>query len=126
MLTDEQMKALLVPGFGNMRAPATRNPSVERCSRAWVQFMCKARLEGLPETIAVSQAQNAFRLAMPPLIGSRNVRHFIACTAYGMLLGAIDQKDASRLLYAAQVALASIAVQNQEKKQRSIPDSTGK
>ncbi len=49
-----------------------------------------------------------FRLTMPPLVGYRNIRDFIACTAQGVLLGAIDPKDSTKLLYAAQVATATL------------------
>jgi hypothetical protein len=63
---------------------------------------------------------------MPPLTGSRNVRNFIACTAYGILLGAIDHKEASKLLDAAQVAPAGNAAQKHKKKPCSGPDSAGK
>jgi hypothetical protein len=44
---------------------------------------------------------------MPPLLGAENIREFIACVAHGMLIGAIENKDATRLLYAAQVAFSA-------------------
>jgi hypothetical protein len=53
---------------------------------------------------AEREAARAYRNAMPPLVGSRNIRDFIACTAHGMLIGAIDGDDGSRLLHAARVA----------------------
>ena len=50
-------------------------------------------------------ASEAYRNAMPPLDGHDNIRDFVACVAHGVLIGAIDHKDSSKLLYAAQVAL---------------------
>jgi hypothetical protein len=50
----------------------------------------------------------ALRLAMPPLSGYQNICDFITCAGYGMLLGAIKHKNAGKLLYAAQVALAAV------------------
>ena len=48
---------------------------------------------------------------MPPLIGYQNICDFIACTGYGMLIGAIKDDSGSKLLYAAQVALATVPAQ---------------
>jgi hypothetical protein len=50
------------------------------------------------------EAARAYRNAMPPLVGSRNIRDFIACAAHGMLIGAIDGAEGARFLYAARVA----------------------
>jgi hypothetical protein len=49
-------------------------------------------------------AMTAFREAMPPLTGRRNIRDFVACVGYGMLIGAIHLNEGTKLLYAAQVA----------------------
>ena len=52
---------------------------------------------------------------MPPLADYESIREFIACAAHGILINAIPQQRANQLLYAAQVALASL---NYEPKQR--------
>lgn len=49
-------------------------------------------------------AREAYRGALPPLSGSRNIRDFIACVADGLLAHIFADKESSRLLYAAQVA----------------------
>ena len=46
-------------------------------------------------------------LAEWPLAGRENIQNFIACVAHAMLLGIIEPADATRLLYAAQVALGA-------------------
>jgi hypothetical protein len=50
----------------------------------------------------------AYREAMPLLSSFEGIRDFIACTAYGILMGAIPQEQSGRVLYAAQVALATL------------------
>jgi hypothetical protein len=53
---------------------------------------------------------------MPPLAGYESIRDFIACAAHGILIDAIPQKRANQLLYAAQVALASLRYQPKPQK----------
>jgi hypothetical protein len=53
---------------------------------------------------AFKKAADAYREAMPPLTGSENIRNFIACVGHGMLLHIFNENEASKLLYAAQVA----------------------
>jgi hypothetical protein len=53
----------------------------------------------------------AFRKAIPQLSGQENIRDFIACVAYGMLIKAIPGAEGARLLYAAQVANSTIRSQ---------------
>jgi hypothetical protein len=45
---------------------------------------------------------------MPPLAGHDNICDFIACAAHGILIEAIPMKRANQLLYAAQIALATL------------------
>jgi hypothetical protein len=52
-------------------------------------------------------ASDAYCRAMPPLVGSHNIRDFIACVSHGVLIGVIKAGDSAKLLYAAQVALAA-------------------
>lgn len=60
---------------------------------------------------AAQAAAKAYRRAMPPLEGQQNISNFIACVAHGVLISAIDHRDSSKLLYAAQVALSLLRVQ---------------
>jgi hypothetical protein len=59
-------------------------------------------------------AAKAFRLNLPALDSADAVRDFIACGAQGMLLSAIAGADATRLVYAAQVANTSLRRQNRK------------
>lgn len=49
-------------------------------------------------------AHEAFAKAMPPLRGAGNIRDFIACVAYGMLINYFLESTGAKLLYAAQIA----------------------
>ena len=84
------------------------NPAVVRCCRVW-QLVYDQNLEDTSTTQFEAQlaANTAFRNAMPPLLGSENIRDFIACVATGLLKGDISCKEAPRLLYAAQIAVSA-------------------
>jgi hypothetical protein len=89
--------------------PSFKHPAVAHCTEIW-QKIHNATLKKTREVHTAERcAGTAYRLAMPPLAGYENICDFIACTTYGILLGAISEEDSSRLLYAAQVALATIA-----------------
>jgi hypothetical protein len=68
------------------------------------------RSAGREEYAATKIAGKVFRRALPPLVGHENIRDFIAGVAQSILLGAISTNEASKLLYAAQVALAAVRV----------------
>jgi len=96
-------------------APATPGESsstdlaVARCCKAW-EVTYKARL-GDDEDDDISaqiEADEAYRKAMPLLSSFDNIRDFIACVAHAITIGAIVGEQASRLLYAAQVALSGV------------------
>ena len=106
-----------------MTITACENPAVARCARAWILFYGEARLKGDSEASARSRAAQVYRVSMPPLTGSRNLQDFIACTTYGMLLGALDGKEATRLLYAAQVAHTARRIKSKSKKTVKKPVS---
>ncbi|MGA2674236.1 MAG: hypothetical protein ABSE99_13520 [Terracidiphilus sp.] len=87
------------------------NPAVARCLSAWEPVYRAALAKGRYKVHAADDAAQLYRDAMPPLSGYENIRDFIACTAHGILVGAIDATDASKLLYAAQVALTTLRSQ---------------
>jgi hypothetical protein len=88
--------------------PCLKNPAVALCNEAWLKIH-GATLERTKSLYTAERcAAIAFRLAMPPLSGYKNICDFIACAGYGILLGAIKEKNAGKLLYAAQVALATV------------------
>ena len=84
------------------------NKAIARCYQAWIHELDRHVAEGRTHGYALERANKIFRLMMPPLVGYRDIRDFIACTAHGVLLGAIDPKDSTKLLYAAQVATATL------------------
>jgi hypothetical protein len=84
-----------------------RSSAVTLCEQAWVRAQVKEMAEGA-EVIAASKIANkSYILAMPPLVGLSNIRDFIACVTHGVLFGAIQSNESTKLLYAAQVALAA-------------------
>ncbi len=92
---------------------AESNPAIARCCdayrRAYQAVLDEA--EANPYTVDVEDAhpdgEQAYADALPPLLGVRNIRNFIACVAHGSAKGMLDGADASRLLYAAQVAFST-------------------
>ena len=89
-------------------APAPEPISaIARCSAARNQARSDALARSQSRYTADEAGAKAFRRAMPPLLGADNIRDFIACVAHGMLIGVIENKDATKLLYAAQVAFAA-------------------
>jgi hypothetical protein len=89
------------------QSPALVNDAVARCCAAWEPAFTAERAKGRSPSHAADEAGSAYLNAMPPLCGYENIQDFIACAAHGIILGAIDEKRGSRLLYAAQIALAA-------------------
>ena len=68
----------------------------------------------LSPVFAARQAAPAYCNAMPVLEGYEGIRDFIACTAHGVLIGAITPQRSAQLLYAAQIALNAFQAQPQK------------
>lgn len=83
--------------------------------RVYNAFLAEKGDDEMARVFAADRAAPAYCKAMPPLAGHENICDFIACAAHGILLEAIPEKRANQLLYAAQVALASL---NHEPKPR--------
>ncbi|HUX44245.1 MAG TPA: hypothetical protein VMV57_05800 [Terracidiphilus sp.] len=96
----------------NAPAPAPANPAVAHCLHAFRTVYKTELTRGELDFRALQRAGSAFRNAMPPLDDHHNIRNFIACVAQGILLGAVDVRQSSKLLYAAQVALSAIRAQS--------------
>ena len=88
--------------------PALANSAVARCVADWKDTISSLSDAGVYEHHISRRAAEAFCTAIPPLTDSSSIADFIACVAHGMLIGAIDPKNGSKLLYAAQVASAAI------------------
>ncbi|MDR3797749.1 MAG: hypothetical protein P4K93_06330, partial [Terracidiphilus sp.] len=86
-------------------SPALANPAIFRCAEAWDDAYSEQIEEDESEYSAKKEAGEAYRAALPPLTSRDNCRDFIACVAHGILVGAIPEASAGKLLYAAQVAL---------------------
>jgi hypothetical protein len=84
------------------------NPAIAWCQKAYLEAYQESRSEGKSDYLAECDAADAYRKAMPPLCGAENIRNFIACVARAMLTETMKGADATRLLYAAQVAQAAI------------------
>ena len=87
--------------------PAHANPAVARCLDAFARTYKANIAINQTKAAATDCAAVAYREAMPPLTGPDNIRDFIACVAQGILVGAINSLQSSKLLYAAQVALSA-------------------
>ncbi|MGA3136215.1 MAG: hypothetical protein ABSC88_09505 [Terracidiphilus sp.] len=118
------------PAPASVSAPApgpdpARARALKRCCDAWKRAF-KAHMdnsdgdnEGGDRFLAAQEAGTAYCVAMPPLSGYENIRDFIACTAHGILIGAIPAQKSGQLLYAAQVALGTLHYQPKPPKSAS-------
>jgi hypothetical protein len=79
--------------------------ALDECKAAWEQAHKTATAKGLPATRALRMAQVAYKLALPKLDGLPAIKAHIAAVAQGVALEVFTGRDASQLLYAAQVAL---------------------
>jgi hypothetical protein len=87
------------------------NPAVARCEAEWQRVYHAVLKKKKGNDEAIEEADYAYREAMPALVGYSNICHFIACVVYGMLMRRFDPEEGPKLLYAAQVALSTIAPQ---------------
>jgi hypothetical protein len=88
--------------------PVPENPAIARCYTAWQRVYQAEKAKGEHWIEASRKAGLAYRKAMPSLSGQENIPDFVACVAHGMLIGAIEGKNGTKLLYAAQVALSTL------------------
>lgn len=84
--------------------PMAQDPYVERCMQALYDAEKAACFRGKDRYESKCAGQDAFKRAMPPLNGEENIRGFIACVTQGMILDVVSTDQATKLLYAAQVA----------------------
>jgi outer membrane biosynthesis protein TonB len=85
--------------------PATA--TVQLCCDAFYRVYQAEYAKRDSNHLATEAASQAFRRAMPFLTGPEIVNDFIACVTHGILLGAIESPEASKLLYAAQIVLTA-------------------
>jgi hypothetical protein len=94
------------------------NSAVAVCYCAWIRAREAVEKEGQGEYFQDKAGSRAYRRAMPSLSGAADIRDFIACTAHGILIEAIDPPEGARLLYAAQVARGALEVQPPRQKSK--------
>jgi hypothetical protein len=80
--------------------------AVSQCVAAWDEAHSHAKDKGQTTAAALRAATVAYKLAMPKLDNLPAIRAAIACIAHGISLEVFTGRDASQLLYAAQVALS--------------------
>ncbi len=99
--------------------PRDRTTRVDKalttCRDAWTDAHAEAKAKGLPAAKALRMAQVAYKLAMPKMDSLPTIRAAIAAIAQGIQLEVFDGRDGSQLLYAAQVALATLKPKGQKK-----------
>ena len=110
-LASSPSSTTLAPGPAS--APSNPKAALHRCCAAWQRAFNAYMKDADPKnsmesTWAAKDASVAYRNAMPLLAGYEGARDFVACVAHGILIGAIPENNAGQLLYAAQVALATI------------------
>ncbi len=92
--------------------PTHARPALRRCCaayrRAFNAYMEASDGDSYDKMKAAGEGGLAYRNAMPLLSDYEGIRDFIACTAHGILIGAIPPERSGHLLYAAQVALATL------------------
>jgi hypothetical protein len=84
------------------------NPSVSRCIRAWNRAYHKKLDEDESDNEAEEAGKRHYLRAMPPLAGYENVRDFIACVTYALLIEIIRPFEAEHYFAAANVALGAL------------------
>lgn len=98
--------------------PAMANSAIAFCCDAWLRTYTRVFAKDGSNVAARFRAAESYRKALPPLTGEDGIRDFIACIAQGMLIGAIDDKRGTRLLYAAQVAHTAISQPSKRKPEK--------
>ncbi|HEX4321459.1 MAG TPA: hypothetical protein VHZ52_11185 [Acidobacteriaceae bacterium] len=103
------------PQPANLSVPAAANPAIAHCLQAYTAAFEASMKKADNKYIAGPLAKTAYRSALPPLSGSRNIRDYVACVAHAMALEVIDPPTGARMLYAAQVANAAQSTQRRIK-----------
>jgi hypothetical protein len=111
-MTKRQLLQKIESELENLGIIAQENPAVEKCCRAWKLSVCDSRLRNKPQAELRTRGRRAYRMAMPALAGEANVRDFVACVTFGMLLEVLEPEEVSKLLYAAQVATSACRTKN--------------
>jgi hypothetical protein len=99
----------------NISSKPAEIPAIARCNDAWRRVYVTKLGKRSTKFEASQAAAEAYRQAMPPLVGHGNIRDFIGCVGNAILHHIIIEPEGTRLLYAAQVALSSVRLQPRTK-----------
>ena len=100
-----------------------RNPAIQRCCLAEKRSRreSKSKARDIIETQIC--ADEAYRKALPELVGYENIRDFIACVTYGMANDTITAFRGNKLLAGARLALSALSQEpaGSEKNKKESP-----
>ena len=103
-----------------LKSDPTRTKAIKRCLAAWRRsfnaYMVDSDGDSMDKVFAAHNADKAYCNAMPLLGSYESIRDFIACTAHGILIGAIPPQQSGHILYAAQVALSTLQCEPKPRK----------
>ena len=114
------------PGKDDYR-PALQNPAVAHCHKTWERVYRAVLKENGSVAVARIEAAEAYRAAMPLLIGDENIRDFIGCVTFGITSAILIAESPTKLLYAAQVAfnVGRSRAKKPKNPPKTAPRSTG-
>ena len=102
---------------------APRNAAIFRCCQAEKYSRRESKSKGRNIVETTICADEAYRKALPELVGYENIRDFIACVTYGMANDTITALRGAKLLAGARLALSALrqepAGSEKNKKERS-------
>ena len=96
--------------------PAPTNDAIAHCYEAYDRNYELAEAKRASPYDCNEAGRRAFREALPPLAGRKNIQKFIACVAQGMLMEMIGTREGTKFLYAAQVALSTFKAEKSLRK----------
>lgn len=90
--------------------------AVNKCTRRYLDAYKEAKARG--SVMASYEAGEAYKAAMPIMDSRESTHAYVACVAHGLAAGFISGQDASKMLYAAQVALSATQARQRPEKAR--------
>jgi hypothetical protein len=88
--------------------PTPRNPAIQHCCIAEKRSRRESLSKGLGIVETEVRADEAYRKALPELIGYENIRDFIACVTFGMAHGNVTAFQGTKLLAGARLGLIAL------------------
>jgi hypothetical protein len=118
-----QENSTVIANRNTPTTPVPQNPAIERCCLAEMRSRRDSRLKRIDTVEAEIRADEAYRKALPELVGYENIRDFIACVTHGMANCSITALQGTKLLSGARLALAALRQQPEDsaKKENEHP-----